>query len=65
MTRKEAFAVMQRKGSVTHPVLIEAGIGPLYLENNVIYGQHGQPINTKWRNEIDSILFNDGWIECD
>ena len=65
MTREEAFAVLKRRGSVTHPVLIKAGIGPLYLENDVVYGPYGQPINAKWRTKIDSKLFNDGWIECD
>ena len=64
MNREEAFDVMKLGGYVTHPVLKEANIGPLFSNENVIYDKNNGAISTAWRTKIDSKYFNDGWITC-
>lgn len=65
MNREEAFLVMKNGGYITHPKLMEAGIGPLFLVGDTICGKYIQPIGVAWKTQIDSEIFNDGWVECD
>ena len=65
MNREEAFRTMQNGGYVTHPKLIEAGIGPLSLVGNIICEKYHRPIAAKWKMQIDSVIFNSDWLVCD
>lgn len=65
MNREEAYEVMKRGGYITHPILIDANAGPLYVEGKSIYGKNSEQIDTDWKMEISDQCFNTGWIECD
>ena len=65
MNRQEAYEIMKQGRYVTHPILSGAGVEPLFLENDIIYGNHNEPIASEWKNQIDSKIFDTGWIECD
>ena len=62
MDREEAFEIMKNGGYITHPILMEAGIGPLSLVGDVVYVNDNEPIAREWKLRLDSDVFNDGFL---
>ena len=52
MDSQEAYEIMKQGRYVTHPILSEAGIDPLFLENGIVYGKHHEPIQSEWKAQI-------------
>lgn len=65
MHREAAFEIMKKGGYITHPKLMEAGIGPLSLIGDTIYINDTDQIAGEWKMQLDSSIFNDGWLKYD
>lgn len=65
MNRNEAFEKLKQGHFITHPTLVDANVGPIYMENNKLYSVKDGLITSEWLDEIDSKLFCEGWIVCD
>lgn len=65
MNRQEAFEIMNNGGYITHPKLMELGVGPLSLVGDVVYVNDNEPIAREWKMRLDSDVFNDGWLKYD
>ena len=65
MDREAAFEIMKSGGYITHPKLMEAGIGPLSFIGNSIYVNDTELIAREWKMQLDSKVFNDGWLKYD
>ena len=65
MHREAAFEIMKNGGYITHPKLMEAGIGPLSLIGDTIYINDTDQIAGEWKMQLDSSIFNDGWLKYD
>ena len=64
MNRQEAYEIMKQGRYITHPVLVDADVGPLSLNGNTICGKNNNPLGIKWKETIESQRFSSGWIEC-
>ena len=65
MDREAAFEIMKSGGYITHPKLMEAGIGPLSLIGDTLYVNDNEQIAREWKMRLDSNVFNDGWLKYD
>jgi hypothetical protein len=65
MNREETFEIMKNGGYVTHPKLVDAGIGPLSLVGDVVYVNDNEPIAREWKLRLDSDVSNDSWLKYD
>lgn len=63
MNREEAFEIMKNGGYITHPKLMEVGIDLLTLVGDVVYVNDNEPIAGEWKMQLDSNVFNDGWLK--
>ena len=63
MNREEAFEIMKSGGYITHPKLMEVGVGPLSLVGDVVYVNDNEPIAGEWKMRLDSGVFNDDWLQ--
>ena len=62
---EEALEIMNNGGYITHPKLMERGVGPLSLVGDVVYVNDNEPIARDWKLRLDSDVFNDGWLKYD
>lgn len=65
MNRCEAYEYMKQGGYITHPILMDAKAGPLYISGNKIFGKHDEDIDANWEDGNSDVRFNIGWIKCD
>lgn len=65
MNRNEAFEKLKQGHFITHPTLVDANVGPIYMEDNKLYSVKDGLITSEWIDKIDSEHFCEDWMICD